>query len=427
MDPSHSEPRGNAASSKTKLHHYIFVPIATALLSFYWIATVVIARGSFASHLPLAIQFLGGALIIFVMVSITERRLPQFSIRLFQASITVGGLVYFMAPFFLLIALRTLPSALGAIAFAITPLVFLVIDAKTFDRFLNFAVCAVAMGIYYFGAHAEADLRGNSLIAFFVLFGYPICLALGAYLSRKLFWTHAPGDLNLWSMIVAAIGHLALAFAAGEFSLAKQWPPVYWSYLGYLAIIPTGFGYFLYQVGATRAGTFGAMAYSLLCPAFAIGTGYLLWMESPVNAWVGVALALVFVVLALDSYAIRPTRWMCHYLRNDVRQGDRLVCHLDAFASVNKIPSKIQVVDLSLGGLGFRSETGFAKGEIVTVDLSISNSGGTLHLDCKVAHIQPYHSAEFPHSGGLVFPKLSAEKSQYLVEFLAKLSKAGDR
>jgi drug/metabolite transporter (DMT)-like permease len=427
VDSSHSEPKGNSSRPKPKLHHYVIVPIAAATLSFYWIATVAVSRVGLATHLPLAFIYLAGAVILFLIVSITERRLPDFSIRLFQAAVTIGGLVYFMGPFFCLVSLRTLPSALGALAFALTPLFFLFIDAKTFDRLLNLMVGIVALCIYYYGSHTESDLRGNSFIAFVTLFGYPLCLAAGAYLARKLFWTHAPGDLNLWSMLVAGIAHLSLAFASGEWSLQYEWGAVTWYYIAYLAIVPTGLGYFIYQIGATKAGTFGAMTYSLVTPTVAILTGYALWAESPINEWVGIGLGLMFAVIALDSYAIKPARWMCHYLRNDVRQGDRLMCHLDAEAKINEVSSKIQVVDLSLGGLGFRSETGFAKGETVGVDLPISNQGGNLRLDCTVAHIQPYRSAEFPWSGGLVFPKLSAEKSQYLVEFLAKLAKAGDR
>lgn len=399
--------------------------VLAGVLSTTWLLSAVLARLSDAVYLPQAARLGGGALFLFLVPLVTAGRLPQISLRLLHAAITVAGLAYFVSPVLLTFALRTLPSGFVAIVYSTLPLwLILVAHGAGFDKKNQYLLVVIGLGLFLWGVLPEIALRGRGPAAGIALAGSVFSLILGVWVSKRLFWLHSALDLNVWSMGLAAVLHAFLAVVNHEVAATAYWDRGYLVCLGALSIGVTGLGAYLYRVELMRRHTIVILTAAV--PLFALGLAWYCWRETPVNVFTLAGTALIGYVIVTESLVGAPGHWMCLFLNNDKRQGDRLICLIDAFMRLLKEgkPARVQVVNLSIGGLGFRSETQFQKGDSVVVTLPLGQNWSSITIDAVVTHIEPVRSRTYPFAGGMQFKPLAAHRQQCLVEFLARLSKA---
>lgn len=395
------------------------------VLSMRWILIAVLARLDEAIYVPQAFVYFGAALVLFFIPLITNGRVPQLSLRLLHAAITVAGLAYFMSPVLLVFALRVLPSAFCATVFATLPMWLLLIAYGMGREKLNqYILLVVGISVFFIGIKDEAALRGSTALALGALLSSVFCLLLGVWVSKRLFWLHSALDLNFWSMIIAAFAHTIIGVLQHEGLNPTVWTKNYWLFLIILTFPVTGLGSYLYRVEGMRRKTIVLLTATV--PLTALFVGWQLWGETPINALTLGGAGVLMYVLVTEALVGNPSQWMGLSLNNDKRQGDRLLCVLDAFMRQIRggKPSKIQVIDLAIGGVGFRSEVPYKIGEDVMITLPLGHNWSSVTIDGRIMHITESRYRDFPWVGGVEFQNLSAHRRQTLVEFLARLSKA---
>jgi drug/metabolite transporter (DMT)-like permease len=399
------------------------VIILGAILATRWLLFAVIVRLSDMIFLPLALTFFGASVVLFVAPVLSTGRLPHFSQRLVYAAITVSGLVYVMSPLLLGYALRVLPSGFAAMAFAASPILFMFLAYGRFREKANqYALIAVALGVFYVGIREDAELRGNSLLATAALFISVFTLILGVWISKRLFWLHSALDLNFWSMIFAGGVFLCLSLIQGEVPVKDRLTGSYFFYLGLLTLLPMGLGAYLYRI--EMMGQLTVPILTATVPIVALLIGFNAWGETPINFFTVPATIVILYILVTESMMSVPSHWMTLSMNNNKRRGDRLICLLDAFMREIRggKPTKIQVINLSIGGIGFRSEAPCQVGDEIIITLPLGHNWSSVTVDGKVAHCTPSRFKEFPWVGGIQFLNLSINRRQSLIEFLARLS-----
>ncbi len=405
------------------LAHIGFAVVLGGILSSTWFCIAVLARLDTAVYLPQGVRFLGASLVLLVLGWISARRLPQISLKLFHAAITVAALAYVLSPVLCFYALRTLSSGLGALVYVSIPMWFLLAAyGEGGDRMYQHVALVLGLALVTWGVWDQNVLRGGSVLAIFALVTGMLAFMAGVWVSRRLFWLHSAMDLNFWSMLFGGIVHLLLAMTANELSRVFYWSQVYWIVLLFFSFVATGLGAFFYKV---RQGTWPSVVLTAVTPLFALAVAFAAWRETDFNVQVLAGSALVIGVLIYNALITVPNRWLVLYLNNDKRQGDRLVCLIQGkITKADGTAVVIQIIDLGIGGLGFRAAGQVTSGEIVNVTLPVAQHGNDLALQCKVAHVKPNPSREFPLLGGLVFMGVSESRWQSLIEFLARLAKA---
>ncbi len=394
-----------------------------AVLSTTWICIAVLARMESAVFLPQAVRFLGAASVLLVLGFIATKRLPQISLRLFHAAITVAALAYVLSPLLCYYSLRTLSSGLGALVYVSIPIWFLLAAyGEGRDRLWHHVLLVVGLVLVAIGSWDQADLRGGGITALVTLVIGMIAFMAGVWVSRRLFWLHAAMDLNFWSMLFAGVAHCLLAMTASEFGGVSSWGGTYWKVLLFLSMVVTGLGSYFYRV---RRGTASSVILTIVTPILALVMGYFAWGETPINLLTVAGALLVLGVLLFSAVVTVPTRWLVLYLNNDKRQGDRLVCFIQGEAVMaDGTKVLLQIIDIGIGGLGFRAKGSLKAGDVLQVSLPVAQQTSVLSLSGQVAHVAPHSSREFPLLGGLIFTSISESRWQSLVEFLARLTKA---
>ena len=384
----------------------------------------MLARSSDAIYFPQAIRYFGGAVVLLAIPLVTMGRVPALSLRLLHAAITVAGLAYVLSPLLLTYALRVLPSGFAAFVYCTLPMWLLLVAYRAGREKSNqFMILTVGIVVLYFGSRDDAELRGDSLVASAALAGSVICLLLGIWVSKRLFWLHSALDLN---------------FGHGDRSRRPRDPGPreqrgaacdgmeqgVLAVSGHSHVRCHGSGLYLYRVESMRPNT--VVILTLTVPLASLFWGWRLWGETPMSSITLGGAAIVLYILTTEVLMGTPSQWMCLSLNNDKRQGDRLLCVLDAFMRPIKAgkPARVQVINLSIGGLGFRSETPFKMGEQVMITLPLGHNWSSVTVDGQIVHITDARFRDFPWLGGIEFRNLSLHRRQCLVEFLARLSKA---
>ena len=227
-------------------------------------------------------------------------------------------------------------------------------------------------------------------------------------------------------MLIAAGLHGLLAIISGELGMSLAFGRVYWGLTLYLGIVATGLVAYFYRFAAWKTGSPEVVLITAWVPLGALVIGAFMWQETPVNLFTIAGAVLVLFVLISNSLYERPGQWMLHHIHNDTRQGDRLLCHLDGFVKPSKGGmTKVELLDLSLGGLGMRTAQEFKKGDELLTSFQVGMGFNQLTLTCRVVHcrVNP-EGREYGWICGVEFQKISMEKRQNLVEFLARSAKA---
>ena len=229
-------------------------------------------------------------------------------------------------------------------------------------------------------------------------------------------------------MALAGVTHLLLSAVQGEFFFLKffpQHPDLLVLYL-WLGAGATGAAAYLYRVESMTRNTLVLL--TVLVPCFSMVLGFAGLEETPLNVFTLGGLGMVLFVLAKESWKGIPVYWMTLMLNNDRRQGDRLTCLLDGYVKRpgDAQPARVQVINLSIGGIGFRVDRELGANERIILTLPMGQNWTSVTLEGIVAHIEKKGITGFPYSGGIEFQNLSGFRRQCVVEFLARVSRAED-
>lgn len=137
------------------------------------------------------------------------------------------------------------------------------------------------------------DLQGLGEIA---VAGAVACWALGTVVSRRIDHKMTPVALTAWQMVVGAVLLHITAFAI-EGGGRMDWTPSGTGSLLYLALLSSGFGYFLFFFLVQRMGPIRTTVVSTLTPISATVAGVLV-LADPVEPRMLVAFALIVVSFA---------------------------------------------------------------------------------------------------------------------------------
>ncbi len=408
---------------------YLTIVILAGLLSTTWLTNGILARQPDFIYLPLALRFLFGAATLFFLPLIFLKRLPQSSLRLLHAALSVSSLTYFLAPLLLQMSLATLPSGFVGLAFCTIP-IWLTIVVKGFssEKFADYFLVILGLVVAMVGCWTIAADRGNPLMALLFLTLACTFQVFGIWLSRRLFWLHSALDLNFWAMVLAGLAHLLLSLIQGEVVSARFYllRPEVAVLILWTGFIGTGVSAYLYRVESMTRNTLVLL--TLLVPALSLILGSLALEETPLNIFTGSGLLMVLFVLGKESLRGIPAYWMTLLLNNDRRHGDRLVCLLDGYLKRpgDTQPARVQVINLSIGGIGFRMDRELPAGERIILTLPMGQNWTSFTLEGRIAHIEKRGVKDFPFSGGIEFQNLAGFRLQCVVEFLARVSRAED-
>jgi len=408
-------------------YSYFTVLCLGTVLSLSWLCNAIVIRVTGLLYLPLAARFLFGAITLFFIPAIFLRRFPQSSLRLLHAALSVSALTYFMAPLLAQVALKTLPSASVALVMCTVPIwLALLVKGISLDRFPDLFLLFLGVASFFVGVWPLADERGNPGMAMLLLGLACFCQVMGIWLSRRLFWLHSALDLNFWAMALAGGAHLVLALLQAEpaqLVTDRSFFPTY-GIVAFVGFVCTGAAAYLYRVESITRNTLVVL--TMLVPTMALVFAAGAMGETPINAFTMVGLLITLFALGKECLKGIPAHWMTLLLNNDRRQGDRLVCLLDGFMRRQGDPQtfRIQVIDLSIGGIGFRLDKEANKGETVLVTLPMGKNWTSITLEGRITHSVKTGGREYPFGGGIEFLNLSGHRRQCVVEFLARVSRA---
>ncbi len=406
-------------------YSYFTILAIAVLLSTTWLTSAILVRTTDLVYLPLAGRFLIGATTLFFIPVIFLRRMPQTSLRLLHASLSVSVLVYFLSPLLVVVSLNTLPSGMAALVMCSAPLwLSLLARGVQLNKLPNYLLLVMGLLSFLVGCWELAAERGNPVYALLFLAFACLSQVLGIWMSRRLFWLHSALDLNFWAMTLAGVAHLILALVHGELAKVPTLGKEVWVVMAWLGLMATGCAAYLYRVESMVRNTLVLL--TMLVPTLSLLVGFSAMGETPLNGFTLGGTLLVLFVLAKEGIRAIPAHWMTLLLNNDRRQGDRLVCLLDGYLKKqgDTATAKVQITNLSIGGIGFRLDRQIAGKDRILLTLPMGQNWTSVTLEGVVAHVKKGGTMEFPYSGGIEFQNLSGFRRQCVVEFLARVSRA---
>ncbi len=138
------------------------------------------------------------------------------------------------------------------------------------------------------------DLQG---LGEFAVAGAVACWALGTVVSRRIDHQMKPVTLTAWQMLVGAVLLHITAFSI-EGGGRMNWTPSGTGSLLYLALLSSGFGYFLFFFLVQRLGAIRTTVVSTLTPISATVAGVLV-LHDPVEPRMLIAFALIVASFAM--------------------------------------------------------------------------------------------------------------------------------
>ncbi len=395
------------------------------LLASTWLFTAMVVRAGEAFYYAIAAQYFLAALVGLVMQAAIERRLPVLNFKLLSSSITLGMICFFFPAVFTFTALKELPPAVAAMTFAMVPLWYWMFRiGRGIDRPIFFLAAIAGAVLYYVGTGGHEYIYGRHLYLIAGLLLSSFLFALGSVFCKKIFWIHSPKGLSFWAMMMAAFASCAMAWVSGEPSWST-WQRDQFLRVLYLGLVGTGLSAYAYRFLAVKPRNLPVLVTTIMMPLGSIGLTYLVLPQLVLwNAYSLSGLAIYIVIIALAARTESPAHWMSHVLNNSRRQGDRVICHIKGFMKKDKGSiAKIDVVDISIGGLGFKCDTEFHVADHVFITFPLGQNWTQITFECQIMHRHKTSDAEFPWSGGVEFRSLGEETRQTLVEFLARIGR----
>ncbi len=395
------------------------------ILSTTW---VVISRLSIQGDpffWAISAQYFFAALVGLVMQAVFEKRVPHLSLKLLQSAITIGVVCFWLPSITYFSALRELPSVIPAMTFTMIPLWFWMFRiGRGTDRPIFLLLTTAGTILFYLGTSGFAKVTEHHLILLAALLVSSFLCAMGMAFSKKIFWIHSPKGLAFWSMMVASLLSAMFAMMQEDFSISA-WSTHRWLDVAYLGIVATGLMAYGYRYLAAHAKVVPTILMTLMMP---VGALIITYLTNPSQiSWNAYSILGMLMYSGAVFFAARsenPIHWLSHFLNNSRRQGDRVSCHIKGFMKKEKGPiANIEVKDLSIGGLGFSSDTEFQVADVVFVSFPLGRHWTQITFECQIMHRHKTSDAQHPWSGGVEFRHLEEATRQTLVEFLAKIGR----
>ena len=162
--------------------------VLATILSTTWIVFAVLSRSEKAIYLPQAARFLSAALLMGLALLLRARRLPEISLRLFQASVTVSVLAFFLSPILCFFALRTLSSGAAAILYTTGPMWLLIFTQGGHrDRWVHMGIIVAGLALFMYGIFPDNELRGPTIVPVILLCIGLFVFVMGTWVAKKFF------------------------------------------------------------------------------------------------------------------------------------------------------------------------------------------------------------------------------------------------
>lgn len=396
----------------------------------YSIGPILIAaltRAQPTRFLGPALVGVGAAVTLFFLELVRERRVPSVSFKSFQASISLALVCYAVPMTVQFTVLGNFSPVFITLMMMSVPLWLWIYElGRGAHRPVYLAVAVAAPLVFQIGMVDSVTLVGKVFLAYLLLLIAVFSFSIGIGFSRRLFWMHSSSSLAFWSILIATGGLIFFAGLHDEIEVLLEMPVTTFFNFIFAGALSIGLGTFCYSYAVFRVSDklrlFSTLATAMSC--FLL-TRIFLPKDVVLNAHTLIGWGVAVGCLGLASRTEGSSHWFSLYLSNSIRQGDRVVCDLAGHMRNDSGPvGKIVMKDLSIGGMGFRSDTFFKVADSVLVTIPIGNNWSQMTLDCRIVHLnQVPGDVAFPWLGGLEFKKLDSESMQSLVEFLAKVAK----
>jgi hypothetical protein len=397
------------------------------LVSMTWIVTAKIARIHASGYYwPLAFQYFGAAVALYVIPIVRHREFLRLSYKSAQAAVTLSVLFFFVPGLIYFASLKELPPVLGAMTLGLVPL-FLWIYRIGIGKYrlLFLALAFAGIVLFYLGSvgRDHISLYKTQLLVYFFVGAF--IFSIGIAFCKKVLWIHSAQDLTCFAMLFASVffGICGLLFRETPFP-EQAYRQSYNMWLLVLGPIITGLGAHAYRFVATTSSRIGTMIITAIIPLGALVSSYIMHRaETPINAYTGFGFTVFLVSLVLASRSERPGHWMSHHFNNTRRKGDRVLCRLEGYLKLPKGSlARFELMDISIGGLGFHCDSAFAVGDLVMVNIPLGENWTQVSMEGRIMHFAKSNNKEMPYMGGVEFLRMREDILQVLVEFLARLS-----
>lgn len=412
---------------------YLLTGTITLAVATTWEVTWRLSRiMESAMYWVLSLQYLIAAGTILALMLIIERRYPRISIKLLQASMTIGICCYFMPAVATFYSMKFMSPGIAALVVSISPLWLWIYKIGNWKKKAPaLVICLASIIVFFFAVGTGEDISTREIFILVVLFVSSYLYATGITFTRRIFWMHYGLELNFYAMGFAAclLGLLSVLFSENR-SIPEAHSYVFVLYLGFLSVVILGAGTFFYRYVAHQPRLISMITLTVGIPLLALlitwGIGV-----TPVT-FLSVASALVaLITLGITGVGEQSAAWMTHFLTNTRRVGERVVCKLNGFIKSEKGPLvKIDVTDLSIGGLGFNTDDALHVGNKTLVSIPLGEGWTQLSVEAKIVHAvkvpHPTNPGAVRWHGGLMFINIPEDRLQTLVEFLAGMGHVGE-
>lgn len=409
---------------------FLLTGAITLAVSLTWEVTYRLSQVMEASkYWVLSVEFLLGGLTILVLMLGVERRYPRLSMKLFQAAITIGICCYFLPGVTTFYSMRFMSPGVAALTIALVPLWLWIYKMGNWRKKLPaLLICSVGVGLFFWGSTPTINTR--EIFILLVLFVASFFYATGLSFTRRIFWMHYGLELNLWAMLFASclFGLMSVLFYEPRV-VPESFDNHFMLYLAILSVLILGIGTFFYRYVAHHPRLTSMMTLTLGIPFLGVACT---WISSashtPHNLPCLLGVAIVLVTLGATGVGEPSAVWMTHFLTNTRRVGERVVCLLNGFVRVDKGPLvKIEIVDLSMGGLGFKCDDTIQVGDRALVSIPLGEGWTQLSVEAQIVHAVkstvPGKPTQGRWQGGLQFSNIPEDRLQPLVEFLAGMGR----
>lgn len=236
----------------------------TALWAFSFSLIGVYLAGQVDSYFAVLTRIALAALVFLPFLKPAGLSVPQRLVLMGLGAVQLGLMYLFFYQSFLLLSV---PEVL--LFTVLTPVYVALLDDALFKRFTFFHLVTAALAVLGAGVIRYQGVDSGYWTGFLVVQGANLCFALGQVGYRR-FSVGLPESLSRVSVFGwFYLGALAVAVPAylvlGD-STALPVSGLQWGVLGWLGIVASGLGYFLWNLGATRvdAGSLAIMNNALV-------------------------------------------------------------------------------------------------------------------------------------------------------------------
>ncbi|MFB6202674.1 MAG: DMT family transporter [Halorhabdus sp.] len=287
-------------------------------LSAVWGSAFVAIKAGLAAFPPVlfaAIRYdIAGIIVIGYAVLVAD---PLPRSRQDIAAIAAGA-TFLIAGYhaLLFVGEQSTTSAVAAVIVSLSPVLTTGIARLVLPDGRLTAVGTLGLAVGFLGVIVVADPDPSHVLASDVLgkaliFGAALSFALGSVLTRWLDASISIETMEGWSMVGGATLLHAISLAVGESPTAIEWTPRAAIALGYLAIVASALGFFVYFDLLERLGPVEINLVSYVAPVFAAVVG-MLFLGEAFTPTTGVGFLLIvagFVLIKRDGIRAAFDRW----------------------------------------------------------------------------------------------------------------------